>query len=237
MPSFTFLAALVGALIAGALSAAVIMSTPPAETTMTLTSESTRLRTGDTTTVAIAVRANTPVNVFSALLRFDHTKLQVERIDYNTSIADLWAEEPWYQNGDGTLGFAGGTTVPGGFTGEGTLITVTLRAREPGSAFLSLEDARILAHDGKGTDALTRMPLDVYLTVTEQAPAFSADTAALNTIIIRDSNRSLDLNGDGLQTLADVSIFMRHLATQNLRSDFNGDNLVGATDLSILLGE
>ena len=53
-------------------------------------------------------------------------------------------------------------------------------------------------------------------------------------MILNTKEQSPDLNDDGAQTIADVSIFMRHLATQNFRSDFNNDGVVNLVDASIL---
>ena len=59
----------------------------------------------ETFDVSIVVESRVPVNVFAGELLFDTNTLEVVSIDYNISIADLWAEEPWYSNGDGTLTF------------------------------------------------------------------------------------------------------------------------------------
>ena len=87
------------------------------------------LTTGETFTVEVIVESFTPVNVFAGELSFDTNTLQVESINYNTSIADLWAEEPWYSNGEGTLNFIGGTTQSGGFTGEAILLVCKRKRR------------------------------------------------------------------------------------------------------------
>lgn len=194
---------------------------------------------GDTFTIAVVVRSNEPINVFSGDMQFDPQIIEVDRIDYNTSIADLWAVEPWYQNGDGTLGFAGGTTASTGFTGEDTLLTITFRAISTGNAGLALQNARLLRHDGLGTEAHTDpTPIDTFFTIapTElQKRTLAEHTDMAQTITVLDRARSLDLNGDGLDSIADMSIFMVHMSTQNSRSDFNQDGLVGMSDLSILL--
>ena len=47
--------------------------------------------------------------------------------------------------------------------------------------------------------------------------------------------RSFDLNGDGVNTFADISIFMIHLTEQNQRSDFNQDGTVNLVDANLIL--
>jgi hypothetical protein len=194
---------------------------------------------GDIFTADIVVRSNEPVNVFSGKISFNADVLTVEKIDYNTSIADLWAEEPWYANGDGTLGFAGGTTQPGGFVGEGKLLTITFRAQRAGNAELHLFEERILKHDGLGTDAETiRTPIDALFTVEAERLASetkSEEAGEQNKIVVLKEHSATDLNGDGIYSFKDISVFMVHLGSQNLRSDLNGDYAVTIADLSILL--
>ena len=54
---------------------------------------------GEEFTVSVVVQSNEPVNVFKGDVHFDPDMLYVSSIDYNTSIADLWAKRPWYENG------------------------------------------------------------------------------------------------------------------------------------------
>lgn len=192
---------------------------------------------GETFTIALIVDSNQPVNAFQGLLTFNPEILLVESIDYNTSIANLWAEEPWYSNGSGTINFIGGTTKIGGFLGEGTLLTVTFKTKQLGEASIKMNEAKILKHDGLGTEAPLEGPIDSLFTVLDQS---SQTTILLDTslpgpvISILPELPHTDLNGDGEQTIADVSIFMSHLVTQDNRSDFNQDGSVDLKDLSIL---
>ncbi len=195
--------------------------------------------TGETFTIRIQVASDIPVNVYKGDILFDADKLAVKQIDYNTSIADLWAEEPWYSNGEGTINFIGGSTRSGGFVGEDTLITVIFTTKETGDAAISLKEARILQHDGLGTDAPLSSPVDAIFAITNETTMQSETVFGKSllgpTVRIVPEAPSPDLNEDGRQSLADVSIFMRHLATNNLRSDFNLDGRVSTADLSILL--
>jgi hypothetical protein len=195
--------------------------------------------TGDVFTLTVVVRSNEPVNVFSGDISFNQDVLSVERIDYNTSIADLWAIEPWYANGEGTLGFAGGTTQSGGFTGEDTLLTVTFKAHSAGDAALHLLEERLLRHDGLGTEAQTvQAPIDALFTVTtaeleSQTVAQEAETKLDVSVV--PPRETTDVNDDGTHSFADVSVFMVHMSSQNIRSDLNGDSKVTIADLSILM--
>lgn len=192
---------------------------------------------GDTFTIEIVVRSGQPVNVFQGEVIYDSDLLSIKSIDYNTSIADLWAEEPWYSNGAGTLTFIGGTTVENGFLGEGVLITVVFEALTSGEASITMDEARILAHDGLGSDVALGLPIDAVFTL--ESERLVEETVIGKSVIgpkvkVLAERPQTDLNNDGRQTILDTSIFMAHLSTQNLRSDFDGDGDVDLADLSIL---
>lgn len=193
--------------------------------------------TGDTFTIEVMVSSQQPVNVFQGELSFDPEKLAVSEINYNTSIADLWAELPWYSNGGGTLNFAGGSTRPGGFTGEGSLLQITFITKKEGEATITFSQARILKHDGLGTDVQLGNPIDAVFSVGPerlQQEMVVEKSGAGPQVTILKKPPSTDLNGDGKQTILDVSIFMSDFATQNKKSDFNLDGVVNLDDLAIL---
>lgn len=201
-----------------------------------------RTRTvGEQFQVQVVVESSIPVNAFSGDLSFNTEILEVAEIEYNTSIADLWVKEPWYNHGAGTVNFAGGTTKQGGFMGTDTLLTVTFITLKEGQGFIGITNARILQHDGLGSNTELKDSIDTI---------FMVQNSATNTIdILHKSNPksmwygvqnqtpSTDLNQDGKQTIADVSIFMMQMVSQNIQSDFNQDGNVSTADLSILLGK
>jgi hypothetical protein len=228
------------ALAAGAtgLAAAFILALPPYLTpnaSLTLSPQAAAADVGNVLVFEVIVDASVPVNAYTGEIVFDNQAFTVERIDYNTSIADLWVEEPWYSRAENSIYFAGGTTDPGGFTGVGSLMTIYLRATEPGFASVSLQKSRILLHDGIGTDATLTAPIDAR---------FSAEGLAQETVVtvpettnwvsVAKTPPSPDLNGDGLVTFADMAIFMLYFGSENARYDFNQDGSVGFADMSIL---
>lgn len=241
MPSIPAGYLLTGAIIAAFLSLGSIVVTPKLQAPLadiTISPQTGTFTIGDTFTVDVRVESTVPTNVFSGLISFDSDILVVESIDYNTSLADLWAIEPWYSNGDGTLNFAGGTTRSGGFVGKEKLLSATFRSIGEGEGVLSLGKARVLRHDGLGTDASLSDPIDAVFIVSPQELAektVSKETSSSGNVRVLSKENSTDLNDDGKTTLADVSIFMLHLSSQNLRSDFNDDGKVGTKDLSILM--
>lgn len=228
---------IIAALGIGGLIAAPF-TTPEAD--MRIEPQTMNVITGESFSVSIIVESSTPVNVFKGLFTFNPEILQVESITYNTELAELWAEEPWYSNGAGTLSFIGGSIIPGGFIGSDELITITFFAKAEGEGMVSMKDARILRHDGLGTDAALAEPIDNIFIVSEEItePQIVYEKDSTNVAIsISDTTPSTDLNNDGQQTITDTSIFMQHLLTQNLRSDFNRDGKVNTTDLSIILNQ
>jgi len=206
------------------------------ETKMMIDPMSKSVLLGESFTIAVMVSATTPVNAFAGLIAFDETILEVARIDYNTSIADLWAKEPWFSRGNGTISFAGGSTKAGGFINVGTLVTITFTTKKTGDAKLTLANIQILKHDGLGTTANEYTSLDTIFNVVTEVPKLTPLGLEVTTnIAVRADTPSTDLNNDQTTNLSDVSIFMLYLATRDVRADFNGDNVVNTTDLSLLL--
>lgn len=186
---------------------------------------------GDTVVLTVRAESSIPVNVFAGDISFNKNVLHVQSIDYNTSIADLWAVKPWYENGDGTLTFGGGTTKAEGFIGNGSLITITFKTIGTGDSAIHLKNVHILKHDGLGSDASVRDPIDSILTVLPQAAPVPNGA---HIAVVREVP-SADLNGDGVVSVKDVSIFMLHLLGNDPRFDFNLDGTVDTDDLRILL--
>ncbi len=215
----------------------VVPLTPERPADLYLEPATGRAVVGETFTLQVFARSLKPVNVFAGELIFDPEHIVVDAIDYNISIADLWAEKPWYENGAGTINFVGGTTRSGGFVGDETLITITFRTVATGDARITIRNSRILAHDGLGTEVPLAYPLDALFGVLPEVPESQTTLAVeqVTKIIILNERARTDLNGDGKQSLADVSIFMQGLFSNDLRFDFNNDGKVNTKDLSILM--
>jgi hypothetical protein len=210
---------------------------PKGDVVVSLESAKERIEKDEQFVVHLVVESSIPTNVFKGTLRFDTSKIGIVSIDYNTSLADLWAEEPWYSNGDGTLTFTGGTTRPGGFVGKESLISITFVAKDYGKAALTMSEMRILRHDGTGSEVPLPQPIDALFAVeavTLEEETISHSTSPDPAIYVVKNPPSLDLNGDGKQSVADVSIFMTHFLKNDLRSDFNQDGKVDLKDFSIL---
>lgn len=214
-----------------------LLPTDTEETALLLTSGTYVSAPGETFTVKIETTSDIPVNAFKGTITFNEEVLTVASIDYNTSLADLWAEEPWYKNGAGTIEFAGGTTRPGGFTGTDTLLTVTFKALNPGNGNLVLSNTLILMHDGQGTEAVLTNYIDTLFTVSAKEPEqiITHEAKSAAEVIVLNELPTPDLTNDGKVNTADLSIFLLLLPTNNPKGDFNGDGKVNTADLSILL--
>lgn len=242
MPAIQFGRVIITALvatIAGVGGLALVNTFDSAPASITLTPQTGAYVVGETFTVTVEVQSDLASNVFSGEIYYEPDILHVANIDYNTSIADLWAVKPWYDAGDGTITFAGGTLATGGFVGNGTLMTITFKAIAAGEGILELTNARILAHDGLGSDIdLPPNPIDALFTVDSaslQQQTLTTTNNARGVIRTAASIPSTDLNKDGVTTLIDVSSFFILLSRQDLQADFTLDGVVNTADMSVLL--
>ncbi len=225
----TFVALLGGVSLVAAIMVAV---SGTENTKMSLSLATDKVAVGGSVDVSVIISSEVPVNAFTGEVLFDKNVFSVESISYNTEVADLWVTEPWYSKADNTVYFAGGTTKPGGFVGEDTLLTITLKAANPGYVMTKLKNHRILLHDGFGTDATLPASADVLLSFYTPD---EAKPVATTWVQVGESKPSTDLNNDGKQSLADIAIMMLHIGSSNTRYDFNQDGLVNMTDLSIIM--
>jgi hypothetical protein len=131
----------------------------------------------------------------------------------------------------------GGTTKLGGFVGSEKLIRVEFVALQDGQGIISLHNARILLHDGLGTDAKLKETINSIVTIQSiDVPSESIVTppeTSTNYMVVKNPPTT-DLNGDGNQTFSDISIFIINIASDNPRFDFNLDGEVDGADLKIL---
>jgi hypothetical protein len=95
------------------------------------------------------------MNNAEAIVNFPSGILEVISVSKSESIFPLWVEEPTFSNALGTVTFNGGIPNPGYSGSAGTLVTVTFRAKQAGTASVSLAGAAVRANDGLGTDILS----------------------------------------------------------------------------------
>lgn len=129
------------------LVSAATMSPSPASGTYTI---------GKTFVVNVSVSSpDQPINAVSGVLTFPADKLEVLSVGTGGSVVNLWAQQPSFSNGAGTVTFEGIVLNPG-FTGSGgRVVSVSFRAKAAGSATVSFRSGSVLANDGRGSNVLT----------------------------------------------------------------------------------
>lgn len=109
-------------------------------------------------TVSVVIQVSSPdkaMNAASGILKFPADLLQVVSLSKTSSVISLWAQEPSFSNAAGTVDFQGIVLNPG-FTGtNGTVLTITFKAKNVGAAPLTIDSGSVLANDGNGTEILT----------------------------------------------------------------------------------
>jgi|GEM_PF-4427036 len=103
---------------------------------------------GDTVTLSIIVSTSASANAFQGTLSYPAGMFTGIRGSFSGSICTLPISQP--DPSDGTATFSCGR--PSGFSGTGTVATVTLEATGDGSGSFGLSGCQVLANDGQGTD-------------------------------------------------------------------------------------
>ena len=160
---------------------------------------------GDTFTAQLILESDTPVNAVETEINIDPNLLEVTNIAYDDTIIDLWIFEPTYKNDKNTITLAGGMTRPNGFTGQGEILTLTLKAKESGKGSLTLTNSEVLKHDGTGASANAKIVNADYQIKQPESLIGSIQTEPA------PEPSKTDLNGDGKFTLADISLFFAQL--------------------------
>lgn len=140
---------------------------PIAQGGLSLSSPTTSLTTEEQHTIQLLVQSEVPANTYSTTITFPPEQLQVIAVDDTDSVVDIWVEEPTFDNEAGTITLAGGSLVPDGFTGETTLLTITVEAIAPGTAELTVQEPAMYAHDGAGTEITLTPASPLSLTISD----------------------------------------------------------------------
>ena len=89
------------------------------------------------------------INTVGGTIKISSQDLAVDSISDGNSIINYWVERP-VAAADSTVRFSG--VVPGGFSGDkGRLFSIIFKAQKSGEFKVSLEDGKMLLHDGLGT--------------------------------------------------------------------------------------
>lgn len=215
------------ATLAFGLLAAVSLSTEHTQVMIQLPSGNTTVTVGEPFQVEVRIDAQEPINAVEMDLLYPEQYMVVEQLRDGESVLTIWTEEPTAENG--VIHVRGGT-FRRGFIDEHRVIAWTARATQAGTFRIRPQHIQLLAGDGSGTevklDDVDMPPLE--LTAVSAEDAAPAEAAAV-------SQEATDLNGDGLITMQDISIFMSAWGSEDTIYDFTGDNRMSFPDFSIIL--
>lgn len=123
---------------------------------LNLIPSATKVSVGNIVSVGVYVdTGGRAINNAEATIEFPTDVLEVISVSKKPSIFTLWVEEPSFSNYTGTVSFNGGVANPG-FTGEnGSIASITFRAKKAGSASLLFSSSAVRQNDGLGTDILS----------------------------------------------------------------------------------
>jgi len=138
-----------------------------ASTSLYLSPPSETYLVGSTFSIKVKVDSGgTAVNAAEGALIFNSAELQVVSLSKSGSIFTLWTTEPTFSNSAGNIFFGGGTSS--NFTGNnGTIVSITFKAKAIANSQVSFSSGSVLAADGKGTNVLASMNGGVYTLKSE----------------------------------------------------------------------
>ncbi len=120
-----------------------------------LDSKTENLGIGDSFGVNLKINnEDVNLNAAQATIKFPPNILEVASLDYSDSVFDLWLQEPYFSNNDGTIGFIGGSSR-GLKDLSLQILKIVFRVKGNGIANLIVDDAAVTANDGRGTNILS----------------------------------------------------------------------------------
>ena len=158
--------------------------------TLSLTGPQASVGMGEPFIVSVILDTGNAVNAVEAALVIP-SGLEFENTSDGNSIVNLWIERPRYDRKTRVLHFSG--IIPGGFSGTGQLLRITLKAETSGSSVLTFDRTRTAAYRNSpdGTpETITLRPLTVYAAFgAARTPTPAADSEppeAFTPVVMRD---------------------------------------------------
>ncbi len=184
---------------------------------------------GEEFSVDVYVSAHVPVNAINVNVGFSSEMVEIKNINTGNSVLTIWTHEPKVE--DGIVKFSGGT-FKRGFLGEHLIGTVNAKAKYSGSTEFFVENAELLAGDGKGTSVVidksnADSKTSFYIYDQDEDPSKISAEVKINI--------NADIDGDGNVTLNDVGAFLSSWHSKKTTYDFNSDGKMNFVDFSIIL--
>lgn len=173
---------------------------------------------GDAIPVRLEVSTKSPVNAIGGKVIFPADILQADAVTRNTSIIDLWSEDPVISNTAGTIHWSGGIIAENADENiKGTVFTAQFHAIKSGKVKFKVEDGQLLAKNGEGTNILSGQHS--------------------TTIYVREAGYpSPDINEDGTLSISDINaLYLKTFGDYKPEYDINNDKEVNWGDVTTLV--
>jgi hypothetical protein len=210
------------------LMGASVISTE-SESYVRLVPSETMVKSGDRFTIKIYANAHVPVNAINLSIKYSSDLVEINAVDKAQSVLTIWTKEPAISTN--LIALAGGT-FRRGFVGEHIVATIKATAKFTGSTELAVSAVEMFAGDGLGTPVKTstnRISGKAGFIIYDQ----NTDPAELASLL--PSTMLVDVNGDGVVNLRDISVFMAAWNDKTTQYDFNDDGRMNFIDFSIIL--
>jgi hypothetical protein len=173
--------------------------------------------TGDAVPVQLMVYTKSAVNAMGGTILFSPDVLQVDAVTRQSSIIDLWSEDPLVNNTSGEIHWSGGIVNENDETSNGQVFTIQFHAAHPGKSRVRIADGQLLTKDGEGTNILS-------------------GTESVLLYVREPGQPSPDINNDGALSISDINgLYLKTFSDYNEIYDLNGDQRVSWRDVLTLI--
>ena len=141
------------------------------------------------------------INAGQIDLTFDNAVVQVDSMNWLSSLFRFFAEGPEWSNGAGTIHMIGGLPTPGFQGSNGLIAEITMTANGLGDPALQYEAGTtdILLDDGFGTSTTVTIDNAIFSVLPSTDPACSAPVTCTNRSIFEGGTANLVAGGgDGV---------------------------------------
>lgn len=204
--------------------------------------DDTQLEIGAAKKIDISINARESINAIGTTITFPGDLVEVLGFSKEKSFFNLWTEDTKISEDNGEIHFSGGTTMSGGLTGTGTVLTIAVRAKKSGHVELKFKNYEVYSGDGTGTklDSDARaLIFDVPEPTRAVATGGSGSPNVSNQNVLQNEkplSRTPDVNTDGAVNLIDVSIMMMRLVMPyDYHFDLDMDGAITLGDVSIVI--